>query len=90
MRDPTKRTIEPLESDLNEHNHRFAAELPETPVWVQADPCRLEQVLHEGSVTAATAECGPGGETTVRPRTLPPQSTPTRAECYKQLRGTPK
>lgn len=37
--------IETLESDLTERSHRLAIELPDAPVWVQADPYRLEQVF---------------------------------------------
>jgi signal transduction histidine kinase len=37
--------IETLESDIHERNHRLAATLPAAPVWLQADPCRLEQVF---------------------------------------------
>ena len=37
--------IETLESDLTARQHRLATELPEAPVWLQADPFRLEQVF---------------------------------------------
>jgi len=37
--------IETLESDIHERNHRLTATLPAAPVWLQADPCRLEQVF---------------------------------------------
>jgi signal transduction histidine kinase len=37
--------IETLESDLNARKHRLATEVPDAPVWLQADPGRLEQVF---------------------------------------------
>jgi signal transduction histidine kinase len=37
--------IETLESDINEHHHRLSTVLPDAPVWLQADPGRLEQVF---------------------------------------------
>ena len=37
--------IETLESDLNERNQQVAIELPDAPMWMQGDPCRLEQVF---------------------------------------------
>ena len=37
--------IETLESDINERHHRLSTALPDAPVWLQADPWRLEQVF---------------------------------------------
>jgi len=37
--------IETLESDINDRNQQLAIELPDAPVWLQGDPCRLEQVF---------------------------------------------
>jgi signal transduction histidine kinase len=37
--------IETLEADINERNHRLATALPDAPVWLQADPWRLEQAF---------------------------------------------
>ncbi|HWZ62075.1 MAG TPA: HAMP domain-containing sensor histidine kinase [Steroidobacteraceae bacterium] len=37
--------IETLESDINERNHRLTVALPAAPIWLHADPCRLEQVF---------------------------------------------
>jgi len=37
--------IETLESDINERHHRLCTVLPDAPVWLQADPGRLEQVF---------------------------------------------
>jgi two-component system CheB/CheR fusion protein len=56
--------IETLESDLNERSHRLATELPDTPVWLHADPCRLEQVF-VNLVANASRYTDAGGELTV-------------------------
>jgi two-component system CheB/CheR fusion protein len=40
-----KHAIETLESDINERGHRLTTALPDGPVWLQADPWRLEQVF---------------------------------------------
>lgn len=45
LRVVVRNAIETLESDINERNHHLSTELPEGPVWLQADPCRLEQVF---------------------------------------------
>jgi signal transduction histidine kinase len=45
LRDVVSHSIETLEWDLLERNHRLATELPDAPVWLQADPIRLEQVF---------------------------------------------
>jgi signal transduction histidine kinase len=37
--------IETLESDINERNHHLTTAVPDGPVWLQADPMRLEQVF---------------------------------------------
>jgi signal transduction histidine kinase len=37
--------IETLESDINERHHRLSTALPDAPVWLEADPGRLEQVF---------------------------------------------
>jgi signal transduction histidine kinase len=37
--------IETLQSDIKERHHKLAVELPDAPVWLQADPWRLEQVF---------------------------------------------
>ena len=56
--------IETLESDLSERNHRLAVELPDAPVWLQGDPCRLEQVF-VNLVANASRYTDAGGELTV-------------------------
>jgi len=37
--------VETLQSDINERGHHLAVELPDAPVWLHADPWRLEQVF---------------------------------------------
>jgi signal transduction histidine kinase len=56
--------IETLGSDLTERNHRLAIELPDSPVWVQADPYRLEQVF-VNLVANASRYTDAGGELAV-------------------------
>jgi two-component system CheB/CheR fusion protein len=45
LRDVVSHVIATLEWDLLERNHRLATELPDAPVWLHADPGRLEQVF---------------------------------------------
>jgi signal transduction histidine kinase len=37
--------IETLQSDINQRNHRLKTAVPDGPVWLHADPLRLEQVF---------------------------------------------
>ncbi len=37
--------VETLESDINERHQQLTTALPDAPVWLQADPWRLEQVF---------------------------------------------
>jgi signal transduction histidine kinase len=45
LRDIMRHTIETLEWELEERHHRLVVELPDAPVWLRADPRRLEQVF---------------------------------------------
>jgi signal transduction histidine kinase len=45
LRDIVAHTIETLEWELQERHHQLAVELPDAPVWLRADPHRLEQVF---------------------------------------------
>jgi signal transduction histidine kinase len=45
LRDIVRNAIETLESNINERHHRLSTELAEMPVWMEGDPCRLEQVF---------------------------------------------
>jgi signal transduction histidine kinase len=45
LRDVVSNAIETLESDIKRRNHRLTTTLPDTPVWLRADPGRLEQVF---------------------------------------------
>jgi len=45
LRDVVRNAIQTLESDIKQRNHRLTTGLPDAPVWLQADPGRLEQVF---------------------------------------------
>jgi signal transduction histidine kinase len=45
LRDVVSNAIQTLESDIKKRNHRLTTALPDAPVWLQADPGRLEQVF---------------------------------------------
>jgi two-component system, sensor histidine kinase len=45
LRDVLNNAIQTLESDIKQRNQRLATALPDAPVWLQADPGRLEQVF---------------------------------------------
>jgi signal transduction histidine kinase len=45
LRGVVRNAIETLEADIDERNQRLTSALPDAPVWLQADPWRLEQVF---------------------------------------------
>jgi len=45
LREVVTNAIETLQPDIIERNHHLATALPEGPVWLLADPARLEQVI---------------------------------------------
>jgi signal transduction histidine kinase len=45
LRDVVRHAIETLEADIALRHHRLSMELPDVPVWLDGDPCRLEQVF---------------------------------------------
>jgi signal transduction histidine kinase len=45
LRASVSNAIETLESDINERGQQLTTALPDAPVWLQADPWRLEQVF---------------------------------------------
>ena len=45
LRHIVSNAIETLESDIRERHHLLTTALPDAPVWLQADPWRLEQVF---------------------------------------------
>lgn len=57
--------IETLESDIRERNQQLTATLPSAPIWLQADPCRLEQVF-VNLLANASKYTDAGGELAVR------------------------
>ena len=64
LRDVVSCAIETLESDIKQHNHRLTTALPDAPVWLQADPGRLEQVF-VNLLANASKYTDPGGELAV-------------------------
>jgi signal transduction histidine kinase len=59
-----RNAIETLESDIDERKHRLSTELPDAPVWLRADPRRLEQVF-VNLLANASRYTDAGGELTV-------------------------
>ena len=45
LRDVVNNAIQTLESNIRQRDHRLTTVLPDAPVWLQADPWRLEQVF---------------------------------------------
>lgn len=45
LRVVARHAVESVELDIGQRNQRLTVALPEAPVWLQADPGRLEQVL---------------------------------------------
>jgi signal transduction histidine kinase len=66
--------IETLESEISGRNHRLSTELPETPIWVQADRHRLEQVF-VNLLANASRYTDPSGELTLCVREHEGQAT---------------
>jgi signal transduction histidine kinase len=64
LRDVVSNAIETLESDIKQRNHRLTTALPDAPVWLQADPGRLEQVF-VNLLANASKYTNAGGELTV-------------------------
>jgi signal transduction histidine kinase len=60
--------IETLEADFHERNHTLATTLPDTPLWLHADPGRLEQVF-VNLLANASRYTDAGGQMTVCVRT---------------------
>jgi signal transduction histidine kinase len=64
LREVVSNAIQTLESDIRQRNHRLTLSLPDTPVWLQADPGRLEQVF-VNLLANASKYTDTGGELTV-------------------------
>jgi signal transduction histidine kinase len=45
LREVVNNAVETLQSDIRQRNHSVTITLPDAPVWLQADPARLEQVF---------------------------------------------
>jgi signal transduction histidine kinase len=48
-----KQVIEAIESDIGRRGHRLTVDLPDYPVWLDADPGRMEQVFANLLINAA-------------------------------------
>jgi signal transduction histidine kinase len=64
LRDVLNKAIQTLESDIKQRNHRLATAFPDPPVWLHADPGRLEQVF-VNLLANASKYTDMGGELTV-------------------------
>jgi signal transduction histidine kinase len=64
LRGIVSNAIETLQPDIAERTHRLATQLPDAPVWLQADPGRLEQVF-VNLLANASRYTDAGGELTV-------------------------
>jgi signal transduction histidine kinase len=65
LRDIVRHTVETLEWEIQERNHRLAIHLPGGPVWLLADARRLEQVF-VNLLANASRYTDEGGELAVR------------------------
>jgi signal transduction histidine kinase len=64
LRHVVSNAIQTLESDIKQRSHRLTTGLPDAPVWLQADPGRLEQVF-VNLLANASRYTDMGGELTV-------------------------
>ena len=65
LRVAVSNAIETLEPQINERKHLVSTELPHQPIWLQADPRRLEQVF-ENLLANASRYTDSGGALAVR------------------------
>jgi signal transduction histidine kinase len=101
LRDVVSNAIEALEPNINERHHRLTTALPDAPVWLQADPCRLEQVFvnliaNASKYTDVGGELAVGvyardGQAIVRVRDsgigIAPEVLPHLFELFRQVDG---
>ena len=64
LRHVVSNAIQTLESDIKQRNHRLTTVFPDAPVWLHADPGRLEQVF-VNLLANASKYTDVGGELTV-------------------------
>ncbi|MFN3649317.1 MAG: response regulator [Armatimonadota bacterium] len=83
-----RHAVESCRSLLEERGHRLDLELPETALWVDADPTRLEQVV-SNLLNNAAKYTEPGGEirVAVRRSTLPDRSSTAAASIVVRDTG---
>lgn len=73
LRVPVGNAIETLESDIRQRHHQLSVALPDTPVWLQGDPDRLEQVF-VNLLANASKYTDPGGALAVQMHTQDAQA----------------
>jgi signal transduction histidine kinase len=61
LRVELQQAIETMDSELQQLGHRLAVTLPEAPVWLQADPTRLQQVF-DNLLANSFKYTDPGGD----------------------------
>jgi signal transduction histidine kinase len=64
LREVVSNAVQTLESDIRQRNHRMTFSLPDAPMWLRADPGRLEQVF-VNLLANASKYTDTGGELTV-------------------------
>jgi signal transduction histidine kinase len=64
LRSVVSHALEALAPDIEARHHRLVTASPEAPVWLQADPCRLEQVF-VNLIANAVKYTNAGGELAV-------------------------
>jgi signal transduction histidine kinase len=98
LREVVSHAIEALQWDLFERHHRLTTELPDAPVWLQADRGRLEQVFVNLLANASRYTDGGGqlalrvhtedGEAVIRVRDsgmgIAPEALPDLFDLFKQ------
>jgi signal transduction histidine kinase len=61
LREVLHQAIETMDSELQRHGHRLMITVPDTPVWLQADATRLQQVF-DNLLANAFKYTDPGGD----------------------------
>jgi signal transduction histidine kinase len=61
LRVELQQAVETMDSELQQLGHRLAVTLPEAPVWLQADPTRLQQVF-DNLLANSFKYTDPGGD----------------------------
>jgi len=73
VREDVEAAVDSVRSGVESHQHKLICQIPDPPLWIDADPIRLQQVL-SNLLTNADNYTPPGGRIDVRVT-----STPTHA-----------